>query len=263
MKSRLVDRPVLAIYDHTAEHELHTDASKHGIGGILLQRTKESDSFNPVAFYSRQTSPEEKHFHSYELETLAVVCSLKKFRVFLLGKEFKIITDCSALRSTFLKRDLIPRIARWWLMLQEFHCSIEYKAGSKMSHVDALSRNPIPDDDTTFSVDQFAAVMNINDEDWLLTLQLGDSELSRTRDILSSTLNSKELQHIKDNYVLKDNQLFRCIDGDKDKLRWVVPKGARWQLCRLNHDDIGHFGIEKTLDRIQRKYWFPKIKKKR
>lgn len=39
-----------------------------------------------------------------------------------------------------------------------------------------------------------------------------------------------------------------CIDGDKNNIRWVVPKGARWQLCRLNHDEIGHFGVEKTLE---------------
>lgn len=27
----------------------------------------------------------------------------------------------------------------------------------------------------------------------------------------------------------------------------------------MNHDDIGHFGTEKTLDRINKSYWFPKM----
>lgn len=79
LKSRLTDRPILAIYKADAETELHTDASRLGIGGILLQRSTKDDEFRPVAYYSRQTSPEEKNFHSYELETLAVVCSLRKF----------------------------------------------------------------------------------------------------------------------------------------------------------------------------------------
>lgn len=260
LKSRLIDRPILAIYDPEAETELHTDASRIGIGGILLQRLSTNEPFHPVAYYSRQTSPEEKNFHSYELETLAVVFSLRKFRVYLLGKEFKIVTDCSALRSTFLKRDLIPRIARWWLTLQEFDCSIEYRAGSKMSHVDALSRNPIVDKENA-SEEQFPTVMSITDDDWLHTLQLGDSELGRIRKILGCGLDEKGLKYINENYVIKDNRLFRCLGGDKECIRWVVPKGARWQLCRMNHDDIGHFGYEKTLDRIKKNYWFTKMSK--
>lgn len=260
LKSRLIDRPILAIYDPAAETELHTDASRIGIGGILLQRKSASEPFHPVAYYSRQTSPEEKNFHSYELETLAVVFSLRKFRVYLIGKEFKIVTDCSALRSTFLKRDLIPRIARWWLTLQEFDCSIEYRAGSKMSHVDALSRNPVVDDGDVL-VEQFPSVMSITNDDWLHTLQLGDSELSRIKSILGSDLDEKGLEYIRENYVIKDDKLFRCLDGDKDRIRWVVPKGARWQLCRMNHDDIGHFGYEKTLEKIKKNYWFAKMPK--
>lgn len=125
LKDRLVTRPILAIFDPTAETELHTDASQIGIGGILMQKPAGESSFRPVAFYSRQTTPEEKHFHAYELETLAVICSLKKVRVYLLGLNFKIVTDCSALRSTFLKRDIIPRVARWWLLMQEYQCTIE------------------------------------------------------------------------------------------------------------------------------------------
>lgn len=261
LKANLLKRPVLALYDPLAETELHADASKLGVGGILLQRPQGCEGpFHPVAYYSRQTTPEERNFHSYELETLAVVCALKKFRVFLLGQVFKVVTDCSALRSTFDKRDLVPRIARWWLALQEFDCSVEYRAGTKMGHVDALSRNPIQDPETQ-NPEHYPTVMTINSDDWLLTLQLGDSELKRIRDIVSSNLDSKGLEYIKENYVLKDNKLFRCVGDDKECVRWVVPKGARWQLCKINHDDIGHVGFEKTLERIKKNYWFAKMKK--
>lgn len=226
----------------------------------MLQRCSANDAFRPVAYYSRQTSPEEKNFHSYELETLAVVCSLRKFRIYLLGKKFKIITDCSALRSTFSKRDLIPRVARWWLLFQEFDCSVEYRSGTKMSHVDALSRNPVSDMEETLA-DRFPMVMSICGEDWLHTLQLGDSELNRIRDILKNNVDEKGLQYIRDNYVIKGDKLYRYLDSDKNNIRWVVPKGARWQLCRMNHDDIGHFGVEKTLERLKKNYWFAKMTK--
>lgn len=101
--------------------------------------------------------------------------------------------------------------------------------------------------------------MAISDEDWLLTLQMGDEELRRIRDTVSSGLDCKGLEYIKDNYIIKDNKLFRCLGGDKNRLRWVVPKGARWQLCRMNHDDIGHVGFEKTLERLKKNYWFAKM----
>ncbi|CAG9089257.1 unnamed protein product [Plutella xylostella] len=254
LKERLTNRPILAIYDPSTETELHTDASKIGIGGILMQRQMAGGEFRPVAFYSRQTTPEEKHFHAYELETLAVICSLKKFRIYLLGQNFKVITDCSALRSTFLKRDIIPR-----LLLQEFQCSIEYRAGSKMTHVDALSRNPIPDKENDDVLGQYPMVMSISSDDWLQTLQLGDPELCRIRDIITSDIDADGLKYITDNYIIRDNQLYKIIDGDSGNIRWVVPKGARWQLCRLNNDEIGHFGVEKTLERIKKAYWFPKM----
>lgn len=51
--------------------------------------------------------------HSYDLETLAIVLTLNKFRIYLKGIPFTVLTDCNALRTTFTKRDLAPRIARW------------------------------------------------------------------------------------------------------------------------------------------------------
>lgn len=142
LKKRLVERLVMALYDAAFETELHTDASKTGIAGILMQRNK-GGILRPVAYYSRKTTEDEQKLHSFDLETLAVIASLCRFRVYLLGVRFKIITDCNALRATLIKRDLIPRVARWWIQLQEYDCEIEYRPGSRMAHVDALSGNPI------------------------------------------------------------------------------------------------------------------------
>lgn len=128
-----------------------------------------------------------------------------------------------------------------------------------MTQVDALSRNPIPDDETAKVLEHYPSVMSISSEDWLHTLQLGDAELRKIRDVLVSGINEDGLKYIKDNYLIKDNKLYRYLDGDKDNIRWVVPKGARWQLCRINHDEIGHFGAEKTLERIRKSYWFSKM----
>ncbi|KAG6439566.1 hypothetical protein O3G_MSEX000882, partial [Manduca sexta] len=142
IKAILTTRPVLAIYDPHATTEVHTDASKLGLGGILLQYQTDG-LLRPVAYFSRVTSQEEQHYHSFELETLAVVESLKRFRIYIMGIPIKVVTDCAALRTTLSKKDLIPRIARWWLTIQDFDIEIEYRPSARMQHVDALSRNPV------------------------------------------------------------------------------------------------------------------------
>ncbi|GFW36341.1 hypothetical protein TNCV_3712621 [Trichonephila clavipes] len=43
----------------------------------------------------------------------------------------------------YAKKDLITRIARWVLQLEKFDYEIEHRAGSRMKHVDALSRYPV------------------------------------------------------------------------------------------------------------------------
>ena len=41
---------------------------------------------------------------------------------------------------TLDKKEINPRIARWALGLQSFEYVVEHRAGSRMQHVDALSR---------------------------------------------------------------------------------------------------------------------------
>ncbi|GBN01575.1 hypothetical protein AVEN_72938-1 [Araneus ventricosus] len=41
------------------------------------------------------------------------------------------------------KKDLVIRVARWALLLEEFDYVIEHRYGTRMTHVDALSRSPI------------------------------------------------------------------------------------------------------------------------
>jgi hypothetical protein len=90
-------RTVLALYNQETVTELHTDASMHGVGGFLFQHQQE-ETLRPICYYSRQTSKAEQHYHSYELQTLAVVKSMRRFRIHLLGNHFTVVTDSNALR---------------------------------------------------------------------------------------------------------------------------------------------------------------------
>lgn len=89
---------------------MHRDASKIGIGLILSQ--KKSDKLQPLAYYSRKTTPEEQRFHSMiymNSKLLRWYQHYKNFEViYLLGINFKAVTDFNEIRSTMTKRDLIP-----------------------------------------------------------------------------------------------------------------------------------------------------------
>lgn len=59
-----------------------------------------------VSYFSKVTQGAESKYHSYELETLAVVKGLQNFRHYLVGIRFVVVTSCNALKSTEKKKDL-------------------------------------------------------------------------------------------------------------------------------------------------------------
>lgn len=72
LKNKLTEAPILSIFDPKRETELHTDASSRGYGAVLLQKQDDS-KFHPVAYFSKTTTDTESRYHSFELETLAIV----------------------------------------------------------------------------------------------------------------------------------------------------------------------------------------------
>lgn len=73
LKSIISERPVLTIFQYGLETQVHTDASKHALAAILMQRSNEDNNFHPVRYMSIKTSIAEEKWSSYELEVLAVV----------------------------------------------------------------------------------------------------------------------------------------------------------------------------------------------
>ncbi|GFY67485.1 uncharacterized protein TNIN_375611 [Trichonephila inaurata madagascariensis] len=77
---------------------------------------------------------------SADKKVLAIINTLKKFRVNLLRQHFKTVSDCSAFQKTRHKKDLFTRIARWALRLEEFDYEMKHRDGGRMKHVDVVSR---------------------------------------------------------------------------------------------------------------------------
>jgi hypothetical protein len=182
LKNNLINRPILVLFDPKAEHEVHTDACGIGIAGILLQREQGEKGLRAVAYYSRRLSENERKYHSYELETLAVVDSIERFKIYLLGRQFKVFTDCVSVAATFDKKNMVPRIGRWVTSIQHYKCDILHRPGRSMQHVDSLSRKPVGKARETEMVDLKILTIQINNQDWLITMQQQDHKLKTISD---------------------------------------------------------------------------------
>lgn len=140
----------------------------------------------------------------------------------MLGIPFSIFTDCNALRSILVKRDLIPRIAPWWLQLQEYDFCIECRPGARMSHEDALSRGPVDDPVMeTHILDVLS--LESSDRDLIATVQDADEEVLRIKDILYDD-SADKIMDVHNNYQLKNGRVYRIVG---DSIRWLVPKFPR------------------------------------
>lgn len=243
LKMALTKEPVLSLYRSGAETQLHTDASQQGYGAILLQRGSEDQCFHPVYYASGTTTPAEKKYASYDLEVLAIVKALKKFRSYLLGIPFTIVTDCRAFTQSMNKKDLCVRIARWALLLEEFDYKIEHRPGKSMAHTDALSRNPLP------------TCMVVDENDVWLTARMKraqneDDDLTEIRKLVRQ---GKVM-----NFVERGGLLFREQDGGTCL---AIPKRMQNQIIRKMHEQ-GHFSVAKTEELVKANYWIPDLRPK-
>ncbi|CAF4783235.1 unnamed protein product [Pieris macdunnoughi] len=243
----LTNEPVLAIFNPRLPTELHTDASAIGLGAILLQEHAGRRK-RVVGYFSKSTQGAESRYHSYELETLAVVRALQHFRHYLIGIAFKIVTDCNSLKLTEHKKDLLPRVARWWVYLQDLNFTLDYRKGVLMQHADFLSRNPPL---STANVSHIR-----NPSSWAKIAQTADVETQE----LISRLKDGQLDDTR--YVIKNDLLYYKFTptGEDPRLLCYIPKGHRLSLLRVFHDEHDHIGTDRTTDLILRHFWFPSLR---
>ena len=141
----LTHEPILGHFDTSAYTELRTDACDLELGTILCQR--QDNVMRNIAFASRILSKCEKNYTITEKECLAIVWSVEKFRDYLIGRSFTIITDHCSLCWLLTIKDPNARLVRWALKLQPFDFVIKYKSGKLHSDADCISRHPLEQDD--------------------------------------------------------------------------------------------------------------------
>ena len=107
LKKRIAELPTLAYSQPHLLNEIHTDASTHGLGSILVQNGR------PIAFASRSLTTTEKNYTTTELKCLSIVYALSYFHPFIYGAlQLTIYSDHAALKSILSTKMPWCRIAR-------------------------------------------------------------------------------------------------------------------------------------------------------
>ena len=137
IKEEISKNVTLPYFNPQSDTTLQTDASKKGLGAVILQDSK------PVMFTSRALTGPEKNYQNLERECLATIWGMEKFHYFLYGKHFTLETDQKPLVSIYKKHmvDISPRIQR--LVVRGFPYQlfdIQYRRGKEIPLTDALSR---------------------------------------------------------------------------------------------------------------------------
>lgn len=142
LRNSLQGPTTLKLFNPNLPSELHTDASKVGIGAILIQRDQDQ-SPRIIACFSKRLSKEQENWNTTEQEGLAVVEAIEKFDCYLRPYKFTVYTDNSALTWIANSSKLKGKLLRWFMRLQPYTFDIYHRKGSLNQHVDALSRAPV------------------------------------------------------------------------------------------------------------------------
>lgn len=130
LKAALTSGPVLCHFNEQKHSILHTDASGHRIGAVLLQPDVERRE-RVVAYASRSLTPAEKNYSITEQECLTVVWSIQTFPPYLYGRPITVVTGHHALCWLSSLKNLSGGLGRWVLRLLEYDFTITHKSGKK------------------------------------------------------------------------------------------------------------------------------------
>jgi hypothetical protein len=134
LKKRLTIAPVLTLPDIKKDFVVYYDASKQGLGCVLMQEGK------VVACASRQLKKHQENYLTHDLELAAVVHALKIWRHYLMGNKCELFTNHKSFKYFFTQTELNMRQRRWLELIKDYDVKINYHPGKANVMADALSR---------------------------------------------------------------------------------------------------------------------------
>ncbi|XP_052858196.1 uncharacterized protein LOC128265978 [Drosophila gunungcola] len=252
LKTSLVSAPVLTTPDFSKPFTIQCDASTTGVGGVLFQ-TDEEGGEHPIAYISSKLDKAQRNYSITELECLAAILSIRKFRPYVEGMPFKVITDHASLKWLMGQKDLSGRLARWSLKLQAFDFEIEHRKGSQNVVPDALSRVHM---DEVTAVLRDAAEINID----LQSAAFQSKEYKELAQAVEKHAEKTPDTQTSEGYVYKrvGFRTGEIINEDRAWKLWVPEELRQDVVHHAQHSQMaGHGGIHKTLARLRQLYYWP------
>eukprot|EP00112_Aurelia_sp_Birch-Aquarium-sp1_P026606 Seg9547.2 transcript_id=Seg9547.2/GoldUCD/mRNA.D3Y31 product="Retrovirus-related Pol polyprotein from transposon 412" pseudo=true protein_id=Seg9547.2/GoldUCD/D3Y31 len=210
-----------------------------------------------ISYASRAFSSVEKNWTATEKEAYAVVWVLQYFHPYVYGVKVTVYSDHKALQWLLGIKHPNGKLACWILKLEQYDYTIFHTPDTQMQHVDALSRAPIRGNTiSNWSTEEFKELQNL-DEDictvkgWLSEGKKPDSKPQESSDVL------KSLYNVYDSLLLKDDLSCRKWQDDTgvERLQVVVPPFLTSKILKEVHEGIGHLGVHKTFDMLQKRFY--------
>ena len=132
MKNAISTQPVLQHYDPDCPIRLSSDASKDGLGAVLLQL--HDNKWTPVAYASRAMTSAETLYAQIEKKLLGIVFACERFHQLIYGATVEAETYHKPLISLFKKSltDCPLRVQRLLLRVQKYDIQVFYNPGKQL-----------------------------------------------------------------------------------------------------------------------------------
>jgi len=264
-----------------------TDASDR-VSGAVLSFGPTWELARPVAYDSMTFKGPELNYPIHEKELLAIMHTLRKWKVNLLGSEFFVYTNHKTLLNFNRQKDMSRRQLWWMEELSIYNCQFVYVKGEDNSVADVLSRLPykyvekseqanaesdaeypfsyhVEDPITVFAPKEKPAMCTI------VAVLVDAAPRNSFRVTIDDDLLAKVKESYKtDTWCQKLLCASECLPSVQNRNglwyigeRLVVPKESSLQeiIYRMVHDNLGHFGFHKCYNNICDSYFWPNMRR--
>lgn len=144
------------------------------------------------------------------------------------------------------------RLAKWAFDLGEYTFDVEYRKGEE-NHADYLSRNPVAEHDD--------CVLKIPFERGTTNEKCGLVTTENIRKLQIKDAWCREIARKRDGEYLKvQGVLYKRIQMlPGDRYAVCAPENMRAYILQMCHDEHGHYGRDRTVEEIKRRFYWPKM----
>ncbi|GJR06307.1 retrovirus-related pol polyprotein from transposon TNT 1-94 [Tanacetum coccineum] len=253
LKQKLCSAPILALPEGSEDFIAYCDASKKGLGAVLMKREK------VIAYASRQLKIHEKNYTTHDLELGAVVFALKIWRHYLYGTKCTVFTDHKSLQHILDQKELNMRQRRWLELLSDYDCDIRYHPGKANVVADALSRK---EREPPLRVRALVMTISLDLPKQILNAQ---TEARKPENIKSEDVGGMLIENAKFPEAIREQKLEPRADGT------LCLNGRSWLPCYgdlrtvIMHESHKskysiHPGSDKMYQDMKKLYWWPNMK---